>query len=83
MRVCHVAIAVLCLQSCTAGPKGKEVAYTVAKYPFIHPERNEIVHAEVLDSFFEQLYMLRTGQPLRVNILQIGDSHIQLSLIHI
>ena len=81
MRVCHVAIAVLCLQSCTAGPKGKEVAYTVAKYPFIHPERNEIVHAEVLDSFFEQLYMLRTGQPLRVNILQIGDSHIQCDLL--
>lgn len=80
-RICHLLIAMLCLQSCSAGDKGKEVHYTVTKYPFIHPERNEIVHAEVLDSFFEQLYLLRTSQPLRVNILQIGDSHIQCDLL--
>jgi lysophospholipase L1-like esterase len=71
----------ICLQSCSAGAKSKEVQYTVNKYPFIHPERNEIVHAEVLDSFFEQLYQLRNDQPLRVNILQIGDSHIQCDLL--
>lgn len=78
-------LALLCLQSCTAGEKGKEVDYTVKKYPFIHAERNEIVHAEVLDSFFEQLYLLRSPQALkqkvRVNILQIGDSHIQCDLL--
>lgn len=80
-RTGQLFLAMMCLQSCSAGEKSKEVHFTVDKYPFIHPERNEIVHAEVLDSFFEQLYMLRTSQPLRVNILQIGDSHIQCDLL--
>ncbi len=80
-RIGHIMIALLCLQSCSAGEKSKEVHYTVSKYPFIHAERNEVVHAEVLDSFFEQLYLLRTAQPLQVNILQIGDSHIQCDLL--
>lgn len=69
------------LHACSAADRGKEVPYTVQKYPFIHTERNEIIHAESLDSVFEQLYQLRASQPLRVNILQIGDSHIQADFI--
>jgi lysophospholipase L1-like esterase len=75
-------ICVLLLQSCTAAEdKSKEVHYTIQKYPFIHSERNEIIHAEVMDSFFEQLYLLRSGQPIKVNVLQIGDSHIQADFL--
>ena len=78
----YLIICMLSLQSCTAQiDKSKEVHYTVNKYPFIHPERNEIIHAEVMDSFFEQLYQLRSKQPLRVSILQIGDSHIQADFL--
>lgn len=69
------------LHSCGAADRGKEVKYTVQKYPFIHADRNEIIHAESLDSVFEQLYLLRASQPLRLNILQIGDSHIQADFI--
>ena len=74
-------VTLLSMQSCSAGENGKEVSYTVQKYSFIHPERNEIVHANALDSFFEKLYLLRSSQPLRVNILQIGDSHIQCDIL--
>ncbi len=74
-------LCLLSLQSCSGADRGKEVHYTVYKYPFIHPERNEIIHAEVMDSFFEQLYLLRAGRPLKVNVLQIGDSHIQADFI--
>ncbi len=99
-------VTLLSMQSCSAGENGKEVSYTVQKYSFIHPERNEIVHANTLDSFFEKLYQLRgpqtpkgglntntgmavkapfgglgAGVPFRVNILQIGDSHIQCDIL--
>lgn len=81
IRICLLLVTLLWLQSCSAGGKSKEVNYTVQKYPFIHPERNEIIHANALDTFFGQLYILRSSQPLRVNILQIGDSHIQCDIL--
>ncbi len=51
------------------------------KYPFIHEERNEIVGDKVLDGFFEKLYQQKTNNNQRINVLQIGDSHIQADML--
>jgi len=53
------------------------VNFECKKYPFIHAERNELIGAHSLDSFFQKLYVQKTQQKSRINILQIGDSHIQ------
>lgn len=47
-------------------------------YPtFVHPNRNDIVNESALHSFFERLLNLKSGENNKVNILHIGDSHIQ------
>lgn len=53
------------------------INFSCKKFPFVHDERNEIVNTKVLDSFFHKLYLQRTAKNQRINILQIGDSHIQ------
>ncbi len=51
------------------------------KYPFIHNERNEIVNANALDTLFEKLYKQKTKNNQRINMLHIGDSHIQADML--
>ncbi len=51
------------------------------KYAFVHSERNEIVNAGVLDSVFEKLYQQKLHNNQRINLLHIGDSHIQADMI--
>ncbi len=58
-----------------------QVNFAVKSYPFVHEERNEIVNAKVLDSFFNKLYLQRTQKNQRISILQIGDSHIQADML--
>ena len=43
----------------------------------INPEKNVIYQNEALLNFFEKLTQLENGEIDRVNILHIGDSHIQ------
>ncbi len=57
------------------------VQFECKTYPFIHPERNEIIGARSLDSFFHKLWLQKTKQQSRINVLQIGDSHIQADFI--
>jgi lysophospholipase L1-like esterase len=57
------------------------VRFTYKKYPFIHSDRNEIVGAGNLDPFFEKLYQLKTQRNNRIEVLQIGDSHIQADFL--
>ena len=38
-----------------AGQGRAKVEFTATKLPFIHPERNEIVGAHNLDSFFQKI----------------------------
>lgn len=42
---------------------------------------NVINNAEHLNSFFEKLHALRSGHPRTVNIIHIGDSHIQADFL--
>jgi lysophospholipase L1-like esterase len=58
------------------------VSFTTAKkYPFVHDERNEIVNAGALDSFFAKLYAQKMYNNQRISILHVGDSHIQADMI--
>lgn len=47
------------------------------KYPFIKKEQSVIHNDSVLGQFFEKLTELKAGKRTRVNIVHIGDSHIQ------
>ncbi|HLT74452.1 MAG TPA: GDSL-type esterase/lipase family protein [Ohtaekwangia sp.] len=44
---------------------------------FISPNDNVIANYSGLDPFFEKLYTLETGKNSTINIVHIGDSHIQ------
>lgn len=46
-------------------------------YDFINSEANEIHNSVVLAPFYEKLYQLKKLKNPTVNILQIGDSHVQ------
>ena len=79
---CYVSaiglVFMLCLWVGTvAAQKDATVRFECKKYPFIHAERNELIGAKNLDDFFRKLYEQKTKQQSQINILQIGDSHIQ------
>ncbi len=48
-----------------------------ASSTFISPDNNVIANYAGLEPFFEKLYALETGKSSRINIVHIGDSHIQ------
>ena len=79
-RLALLCSALLWACACSAQTLGL-VTFKSETYPFIHPERNEIVNADALNSFFDKLYVLKTQQNDKLNILQIGDSHIQADFI--
>ena len=75
-------VLLLCIVAATlSAQKDATVSFECKKYSFIHPERNELIGAHNLDSFFRKLYVQKTKQQSRINILQIGDSHIQADFI--
>lgn len=63
--------------------KGQDtIAYAVTPaYDFIKSEENEIHNSVSLAPFFEKLYQLKKTKNSTVNILQIGDSHIQADFL--
>jgi lysophospholipase L1-like esterase len=48
-----------------------------AKYPPIREDDNVLQNSSYLDPFFEKLLNLKNAKPGIVNIIHIGDSHIQ------
>ncbi len=48
-----------------------------ASYSFIKNEMNVIHHLEYLESFYEKLVELRSTSMGEINIIHLGDSHIQ------
>ena len=57
------------------------ISFSFKKYGFEKPEENEITNAEGLSDFFERLYQLQKGVNTQVNVIQIGDSHIQADFL--
>ncbi|MBS1949821.1 MAG: putative periplasmic protein [Cytophagales bacterium] len=51
------------------------------QYPFIQQEKNEIINATALSSFYEKLYQLKKTKKGQLNIVHIGDSHIQADFL--
>jgi lysophospholipase L1-like esterase len=72
---------ILLLQGDCYAQNSGYVNFSIKKLSFIHPERNEIINSSSLDSFFYKLYKLKAQNTGRVNILQIGDSHIQADFL--
>jgi lysophospholipase L1-like esterase len=50
-------------------------------YTLIKEEENVIENASHLDDFFEKLYQLESTGKNRINIIHIGDSHIQADFL--
>jgi lysophospholipase L1-like esterase len=47
------------------------------QYPFLSPTANALINDSSLTSFFTKLELLEHGQIPRLNIVHIGDSHVQ------
>ncbi len=54
---------------------------SMVEFPFINYEADTLVNAEHLLPFFEKLLRLENGDTNQVNILHIGDSHIQADFL--
>jgi lysophospholipase L1-like esterase len=79
-----ITAIIFCLVFCAGSVVAQndaQVNFKAKKFPFVHKERNEIVGAPLLDSFFQKLYWQKTANNQRINILQIGDSHIQADFL--
>ncbi len=50
-------------------------------YDFIKSEGNEIGNSVILSGFYEKLYQLKKNRARAVNLVHIGDSHIQADMI--
>src|SRR5882757_951751 len=48
-----------------------------SSYAFLKLEENYVRNVVALSDFYEKLYKLRKGENYRVQIVQMGDSHIQ------
>ena len=51
------------------------------RYTFITPDRNRIENDAHLQPFFERLYQLKRSGEGQVNIIHLGDSHIQADFL--
>lgn len=69
--------AVVLLFVLTTVPSYGQDSLLLAKYPLIREEDNALQNISYLDAFFEKLVNLKNGQPANVNVIHIGDSHIQ------
>ncbi|MFZ6011531.1 MAG: GDSL-type esterase/lipase family protein [Bacteroidota bacterium] len=54
-----------------------KVNFAPKAYDLVREEENVIQNAAHLDDFFENLYQLKTLGDRKINIVHIGDSHIQ------
>lgn len=60
---------------------GQPVSDSVVSYSFIPSEQNVIRNEVQLDAFFEKLYQLKKSGEGQVNIVHLGDSHIQADFL--
>jgi lysophospholipase L1-like esterase len=57
------------------------VDFSFKSYGLENDEANEIQNATHLDDFFESLYRLKISNDRKINIIHIGDSHIQADFL--
>jgi len=54
---------------------------SIPAFPFIHLEADSLINVNLLAPFFSKLRQLRNGDSIQVNIVNIGDSHIQADFL--
>ena len=57
------------------------ITFTFHQYGFENNEENEITNSEYLGDVFEKFYQLKKGTLQQINLIQIGDSHIQADFL--
>lgn len=78
----RIALNIFLLLGCfTLLAQRDTINFNFRHYGFENLEENEIYNIEYLSDFFEKLYQLRKGAHLKVNIIQVGDSHIQADVL--
>ncbi|MEM6806643.1 MAG: LysM peptidoglycan-binding domain-containing protein [Bacteroidota bacterium] len=71
-------VAFVCCLSIAPITVAQEGYYRGQAYPFIREDLNEITNQNKgLKQFYRQLQKLESGKTKRINIVHIGDSHIQ------
>lgn len=60
---------------------GSALAQTITDLSFLDVAQNNMQNVTYLEPFFEKLYALKNGTGPTVNILHIGDSHIQADFL--
>lgn len=77
-----IALSIFLLPGCfTLLAQRDTISFNFRQYGFERLDENEIYNVEYLSDFFEKLYQLRRGANLKVNIIQVGDSHIQADVL--
>jgi lysophospholipase L1-like esterase len=76
-QVKHIALVFLCLLCMLSARSQDTVSFTYKSYNLENDADNVIQNATHLDDFYESLYQQRTAGDRKVNIVHIGDSHIQ------
>jgi lysophospholipase L1-like esterase len=76
-QVKHIALVFLCLLCMLSAWSQDTVSFTYKSYNLENDADNVIQNATHLDDFYESLYQQRTAGDRKVNIVHIGDSHIQ------
>lgn len=76
-RAAHVAGVLLLLGSGAISMNGQPVDFTYRAYGLAVDGDNEVQNVSHLDDFYARLYQLQQAGDRKVNIVHIGDSHIQ------
>lgn len=86
INFCYLCL--VCLICCTnflgckAQAQSNTIPFTANNYySFIQKQNNNILNANHLNAFFETLYQQRTEKNKIINIIHIGDSHLQADFL--
>lgn len=80
-RVSSFCFTLLLISASLLSQAQDTLSFSFRKYGFEKTEENEIYNAEILSDFFERLYQLQKGVNSQVNIIHVGDSHIQADFL--
>jgi len=76
-QVLSSCMGALCFVIISQGCEGQRIDFTYKTYGLEVDGDNVIQNAAHLEGFFERLYQLRLENEGRINIVHIGDSHVQ------
>lgn len=79
---CSLSIFLICCLAGTLSLAQDTLSYSVSqKYDLLKAEENTIQNSTTLSSFYESLYQLKKKDNRKINIIHLGDSHIQADFL--